>query len=133
MEASSASHSRGSRWSHIALLALAFVFAAATVLYTCFWVAAVRLDRPAAVELGLDLPYQPSQRAFVVTNVRPGSPAERAGIMAGDKVVAFDGRRVENAGDQENAWRWHEPGDSVRLRSEEPTSELQSLRHLVCR
>jgi sigma-B regulation protein RsbU (phosphoserine phosphatase) len=97
------------------LLALAFVFAAATVLYTCFWVAAVRLDRPAAVELGLDLPYQPSQRAFVVTNVRPGSPAERAGIMAGDKVVAFDGRRVENAGDQENAWRWHEPGDSVRL------------------
>jgi sigma-B regulation protein RsbU (phosphoserine phosphatase) len=76
---------------------------------------AVRIDRPPAVELGLDFLYQPSQRAFVVTNVRPGSPAERAGIMAGDKVVAFDGRRVENQTDQEIVWQRHVSGDSVHL------------------
>jgi hypothetical protein len=34
MAASSSSHSRRSRWLHIALRALAIVFAAATVLYT---------------------------------------------------------------------------------------------------
>jgi len=97
------------------LLAAAAVFAAATLLYLWQWLAAVQLDRPTAVELGLDFPYQPAQRAFVVTNVTPGSPAERAGIAAGDKVVAFDGRRVETARDQNRVWMSHVPGDSVRL------------------
>jgi sigma-B regulation protein RsbU (phosphoserine phosphatase) len=94
---------------------MAIVFAAATVLYTYFWMAASQLDRPAAVELGLDFPYQPSLRAYVVTNVKSGSPAERAGLRAGDRVVAFDGRRVEDAADQERLWRLRAPGDSVRL------------------
>ena len=87
--------SRGSRWFHLGLLVLAMVFAAGTVLYTYYWMAAVQLDRRPSVELGLDLPYRPSERAFVVTRVEAGSPAERAGIRAGDKVIAFDGRRVE--------------------------------------
>jgi len=115
MEASSASKSRGSRWLRIALLAAAAVFAAATVLYTWQWMAAVRLDESPAVELGLDFPYQPAQRAFVVTNVWPGSPAERAGIAVGDQVIAFEGRRVENGQDQDRVWKRHVPGDSVRL------------------
>jgi sigma-B regulation protein RsbU (phosphoserine phosphatase) len=106
---------RGSRWLHAALLAAAAVFAAATVFYTYSWTVAVRLDQPAAVELGLDFPYEPSLRANVVTNVRPDSPAQRAGLRAGDKVVAFDGRRIEGPEDQENVWNSHEPGDSVRL------------------
>ncbi len=95
--------------------ALAVVFAAATILYTYFWVAAFRLDQPSTVELGLDFPYQPSERAHIVTSVLPGSPAERAGIKAGDEVIAFDGRRVESPADQEAVWKSHEPGDSVRL------------------
>ena len=115
MAASSSSNSRGSRWFHIALRVLAIVFAAATVLYTYFWMAAVRLEQPTTVELGLDFPYQPSQHANVVTNVYTGSPAERAGLRVGDQIVAFDGRRVEDAADQERVWELHEPGDSVRL------------------
>jgi len=94
---------------------LAIVFAAATVLYTWFWMAAVRLTNPAAVELGLDFPYDPSQHANVVTSVTPDSPAQRAGIKAGDAVVAFDGRRVVDQADQERVWNNHEPGDSIRL------------------
>jgi sigma-B regulation protein RsbU (phosphoserine phosphatase) len=99
----------------IALRALAIVFAGATVLYTYFWMAAERLQQPAAVELGLDFPYQPSQRANVVTRVYPGSPAERAGLKVEDQVVAFDGRRVESGTDQDSVWKLHAPGDSVRL------------------
>jgi len=94
---------------------LAIVFAATTVLYTYFWMAAVRLADPAAVELGLDFVYQQPQRANVVIAVIPGSPAVRAGIRVGDAVVAFDGRRVEDPADQERVWNSHEPGDSVRL------------------
>jgi sigma-B regulation protein RsbU (phosphoserine phosphatase) len=115
MAASSSSNSRGSRWSHIALRVLAIAFAAATVLYTWFWMAALRLEEPPAVELGLDFPYQSSQHANVVTNVKSGGPAERAGLRAGDQVVAFDGRRVEDAADQARVWKRHEPGDSIRL------------------
>jgi len=94
---------------------LAIVFAAATVLYTSSWMVAVQLNRPAAVELGLDFPYQPSERAYVVTAVKTGSPAEMAGLRVGDHVVAFDGRRVEGPGDQDKVWKLHNPGDSVRL------------------
>ena len=114
MEAPSRSN-RGARWLHIALLAAAPVFAAATVVYVWQWLAAVQLDRPAPVELGINCPYQPAQRAFVVTSVMPGSPAERAGLRAGDAMVAFDGRHVETAQDQDKAWNQHQPGDSVRL------------------
>jgi sigma-B regulation protein RsbU (phosphoserine phosphatase) len=115
MAASSSSYSRGSRWSHIALRVLAVAFAAATVLYTWFWMVAVQFEQPPAVELGLDFDYQPSQHANVVTHVWAGSPAERAGLRAGDQVVAFDGRPVEDAADQAKVWKLHEPGDSVRL------------------
>jgi len=115
MAASSASHSRGSRWLHLALRVLAIVFAAATVLYTYFWMVAFRSEQTPAVELGLDFPYQPSQRANVVTNVWPGSPAETAGLRVGDQVVAFDGRRIEDQEDQVRVWKLHHPGDSVNL------------------
>jgi sigma-B regulation protein RsbU (phosphoserine phosphatase) len=115
MPASSSSDSRGSRRFHIALRALAIVFAAATLLYTYFWMAASRLDRPPAVELGVDFPYQPSLRANVVTSVKTGSPAESAGLRAGDRVVAFDGRPVQDAADQRILWKLRAPGDSVRL------------------
>jgi len=109
------SSSRESGWFRIVSLAAAAVFAAATVVYVWQWLAAVQLDQPAAVELGLDCPYQPAQHSFVVTSVRPGSPAERAGLRAGDALVAFDGRPVEDARDQEKAWMRHVPGDSIRL------------------
>ena len=91
------------------------VFVAATALYTWFWMAAVQFEQPPAVELGLDFEYQPSQHANVVTSVKTRSPAERAGLRAGDKVVAFDGRPVEDAADQARVWKLHAPGDSVRL------------------
>src|SRR5208337_2768938 len=111
----SSSSRRGPRWLHAVSLVLAVVFAAATVLYTYYWMAAARLDYPPKVELGLDFPYQASQRAYVVTSIYPGSPAERAGLRPGDKVVAFDGRPVEGQADQERVWMLHDPGDSVRL------------------
>src|SRR2546429_1008946 len=49
------------------------------------------------------------------SDVRDGSPAGKAGFKAGDVLVEFDGKTIDN------------------LRSEEHTSELQSRLHLVCR
>jgi phosphoserine phosphatase RsbU/P len=108
-------HKHGSRWFHSSLLVLAAVFAAASTVYTYFSTVAGWPDQPPAVELGLVFPFQPRYVAFVVTTVKPGSPAERAGIQVEDKIVAFDGQQVRYQGDQVKTWRLHRPGDSVRL------------------
>jgi phosphoserine phosphatase RsbU/P len=112
---SSSSNSHSSRWIDSALLLLAIVFAAVTALYTYSLMAARQSNALPSVELGLDYPFQPQDRAYVVTIVRPNSPAERAGIKVGDEVVAFDGRRVSDSGDQVRAYKLHRPGESVRL------------------
>jgi len=62
----------------------------------------------AALELG-DL------RGALVANVEPGSPAEQAGLLVGDVVVAIDGRRVEGATDLRNRIGLTPAGSSVEL------------------
>ena len=106
---------RRSRWSGIALRVLAIVFSAATVLYTWFFIEATWHDRTPAGRTRLEYPYQPLQRAYVVTEIRPGSPAEKAGLRVGDAVIAFEGHRVENGYDQRRVYLRHAVGDSVRL------------------
>lgn len=44
-----------------------------------------------------DIWAEPRDNTFVVTEVRSGSPAQRAGIRAGDEVAAIDGRAVRDA------------------------------------
>ena len=111
MDASTARHSRRRR---LLLLALAIVFAAWTVLYATAWMIAVR---PAvSVELGFDAPtFFQAEHALVVENVRAGSPAEKAGMRPGDRIVAIDGEPLRNANSQVEAWGRHRVGDTVRL------------------
>jgi predicted metalloprotease with PDZ domain len=51
-------------------------------------------DAPRAGWLGADLPAGPK---LAVASVREGSPAHRAGLYAGDELVAEDGFRVDRA------------------------------------
>jgi aminopeptidase YwaD len=48
-----------------------------------------------------------------VVAVRPGSPAERAGVRSGDVVVKFDGVDVKTLQDLTFVLREHHPGDEV--------------------
>jgi hypothetical protein len=50
-----------------------------------------------------------------LTGVRAGSPAERAGLAAGDVVVEFGGRAVTNLYDYSDALYSHHPGDTVSV------------------
>jgi len=106
---------RGLPWLQAALPALAAVFAAATVLYIYFWMVAAQTGQPPAVELGFDCPYNRSQPGCVVTNVKTASPAERAGLRVGDRIVAADGRRIANQEEQDRIWKLHVSGDSIRV------------------
>ncbi len=51
-----------------------------------------------------------------LSGVRAGSPAERAGIQAGDIVVEFAGKQVLNIYDYTYALREHAPGDTVVIK-----------------
>lgn len=73
-------------------------------------------DRP-PVYIGLVIPDAKSRAStefLAVTNVLAGSPAERAGLSAGDLVVAVDGERVDGS-------RWEpllgmkRPGEELKL------------------
>ncbi|HET8620221.1 MAG TPA: PDZ domain-containing protein [Acidimicrobiales bacterium] len=50
-----------------------------------------------------------------VASVVGGSPAERAGLRAGDLVVSFDGRQIARMPDLMVALRAYRPGDEVKV------------------
>src|SRR5204862_64215 len=48
-----------------------------------------------------------------ITGVRAGSPAERAGLQAGDVITTIGDKTVANLYDMTDALRSHQPGDTV--------------------
>jgi hypothetical protein len=54
----------------------------------------------------------------MLTGVRPGSPAERAGIAGGDVLVRIDATRVVGLPDLATALRSHRPGDVIEVELE---------------
>jgi hypothetical protein len=67
--------------------------------------------------------------AFVVEQVSPGSSAERAGLRAGDRVLAVEGRRSTELDLARLRQRWAEagPGLSQRLRVASAAGEPREL------
>lgn len=57
----------------------------------------------------------PVRRGALITAVRPGSPADRAGLPIGGVVVAIDGRRVDSADDLVSSIRAAQPGQEIEL------------------
>src|SRR2546423_11203384 len=51
----------------------------------------------------------------LLADVRPGSPAEKAGIKGGDRIVDIGGTRIENLYDMTFALQDHKPGDTVDI------------------
>jgi len=53
--------------------------------------------------------------AGIVESVMPGSPAEAAGMLAGDRLISIDGRRIATPDDLQAVMGAHRPGDAVPL------------------
>lgn len=49
------------------------------------------------------------------SGVRPGSPAEKGGLKAGDIIVVFGGKTINNIYDYTDALGSHKPGDVVEV------------------
>jgi sigma-B regulation protein RsbU (phosphoserine phosphatase) len=100
------------------LATLATLFASATVLYSVLWM--YSNYRPITVELGFDEDYLAAQRCELVQRVQSGSPAESAGLRAGDRIIEIDGRHIETEHSLTDAWARHQPGDTVKLTIQRP-------------
>ena len=57
----------------------------------------------------------PIETGVRLTGVRKGSPAEQAGLEAGDVIVAFDGSKVTDLYAYSYALREKSPGDVVSV------------------
>jgi S1-C subfamily serine protease len=96
------------RWLRPVLFAFALVFAAATILYTTLWMLAKRWAPD--VDLGFD-----NSPSLVVTGVQQVSPAEKAGLLPGDRILAIDGTHLEGAITLYALYKPHKLGDTVHV------------------
>jgi hypothetical protein len=54
-------------------------------------------------------------KGYRFSDVRPGSPAAKAGLRAQDVMIKFDGKEVNSLEDYSYLLRMHKPGDSVEV------------------
>jgi hypothetical protein len=65
--------------------------------------------------LGTIPDFSPVERGVRLSGVRPGSPAELAGLQAGDVLVAMNDQEITDLYALTNALRARKPGDEVQI------------------
>ncbi|HET7106621.1 MAG TPA: SpoIIE family protein phosphatase [Candidatus Acidoferrum sp.] len=97
-------------------MTLAILFAAAAVFYSGVWMYVERTAVP-RVELGFNSKhvnqYDGKTHCMKVSDVVPGSPAERAGLRAGDRIIGVDGQMLTTSRPFDLAYAAGKPGDAV--------------------
>ncbi|MGB7584624.1 MAG: SpoIIE family protein phosphatase [Terriglobales bacterium] len=118
------------------LATLAALFATVAITYGSIWMYSVRQSRP-AVELGFNILHNPQYdertHSQSVEDVAAGSPAERAGLRVGDRIVAVNGRALDTDVASTEAYRHGRPGDAVEFAVERPGVLKQLILHGVFR
>jgi sigma-B regulation protein RsbU (phosphoserine phosphatase) len=105
------------------LLALGILVAALNIFYSVAWMYYIRRPLPMPqVEVGFDESY--SSSGIDIYNVRPNSPAEKAGLKANDRIVGINGRGADSASAwnelMRGTWLSSHPGDTVILTLRRP-------------
>ncbi len=68
-----------------------------------------------SVELGFNFDFTNDERVYSVTSVYLGSPAEKAGVLTGDKIFTINDSAIIDANYWSKVWMRNHPGDTVRL------------------
>ncbi len=118
------------------LATLAILFAVVAISYGSLWMYAVRHQGP-RVELGFNNQHNPqydeTTHCQAVEDVMAGSPAERAGLRVGDRVIGINGRPLETDIASDEAYLRGRPGDSVELAVERAGEPQPLILHGVFR
>jgi phosphoserine phosphatase RsbU/P len=127
------------RWSALPrpfLATLAGVFALVAILYGALWMYAVRNPGP-VVELGFNQlhnpNYDPRTHSLSVDDVIEGSPAAQAGLRAGDRITAVNGRALGTEIAFDDSYLRGRPGDAVSLTIDRPGASEPLVLHAVFR
>lgn len=108
---------------------LAILFCATATLYAVVWMINVR-SWSTMVELGFnhthDEQYNRRTHSISVGDVVSGSPAEIAGLKAGDHIIGVNGRMLDTSAPYDEAYAHGRPGDPIELTVSRP-GELQPL------
>ena len=73
--------------------------------------------------LGVEVVGTGSPRGVPVSGVQPQSPADQAGIAAGDVITAIDGNSVTSPDALRQTIQRHKVGDQVRVRWDDSTGQ----------
>jgi hypothetical protein len=77
--------------------------------------------------LGTIPDYMQTEGGVLLSGVRAGGPADKAGIAGGDVIVGFDGVRIDNIYDYTYALRSRKPGQQVRITIKRKGQEQEIL------
>jgi len=118
------------------LATLAILFAVVAIGYGSLWMYAVRRSSP-AVELGFNIHHNPefneATHCQAVEDVMEGSPAERAGLRVGDRVIGINGRPLLTDIASDQAYLDGRPGDPVEFAVERDGEPQPLILHGVFR
>ena len=67
---------------------------------------------------------EPGHREFVVTHIRPETPAGKAGLKTGDVITSIGARKVQSALDVELAMLGAKPGSEIELTANRDNQEV---------
>lgn len=67
------------------------------------------------------------QTGVLIAEVVPGSPADQAGLQAGDAILSFDGRPVKTGEELARLLKKHKPGDQVKVEAAQVDQEKRSV------
>jgi len=114
----------------------ATLFAMVAIVYGCLWMYVVRRTPP-AVELGFNNQHNPQYddrtHSQSVEDVTEGSPAERAGLRVGDRIIGVNGRALETDIGSSEAYVRGRPGDPVELTVERAGEPKPLILHGIFR
>ncbi len=127
------------KWSSLPrsfLFALAALLAVISTLYGALWMYDARLPNT-QVELGFNNQhsesYDEKTHAIPVHDVVGDSPAEQAGLRAGDHIIGVNGRMLATADPYNEAYALGRPGDAVEFTLARPGESAPIVIHGIFR
>jgi len=82
-------------------------------------------SNPKAAFLGVVFSQVPNNDGVELQQVVPNTPADKAGMKAGDIITEFDGKKIENPDDIRKALGEKKPGDKVKVKVQRDGETLE--------